>query len=700
MGVLLQFVGDWGHALAAVLFAALGIFVLRLRDGAAEPRLLALALLLTSCWSLYVSFGGVSTPLSGFGENIRNAAWLLLLFVMVRRAVMTQAGSMVAIGSVYAAVAGLILLQSFTDLIWRQLPVESELHRTLVDVSLILHMLTAIGGLMLLHHLHSHLPPSGRGRVMLLLGALAAMWTYDFALYVTGYFAIERANELYALRGPVMALLAPVIALGLRKDMAGRLQLSRTLTFQSLSLVALALYVVVLTAAAVLIELVAGPYARVIEIGCVFFMAVSALVLLPSPRLRALWKVQVAKHFFQHRYDYRIEWMRFGDTIGRAGGQAGDDAMPLGERVAKAVADITDSPAAILMLRAEDGALAFETHWNWQGGLPGAAVVSAPLAALIEQSGWIIDIDRPPAGVEDVSAPLWMQEVGQAWALVPLIHFGRLIGAILLARPPLDRRLDWEDFDMLRAAGRQAASYLSEAQGQQALDDAQRFEEFNRRFAFIIHDVKNLVSQLSLLSRNAERHADNPDFRADMVLTLKESVGKMNDMLARLSQHNKGRAEEPRPMALREVADQVARARSRQHAVLVEGDAPPVLADPARVEQILIHLLQNAIDASAPGSPVELRLSVDEDGALLEVVDHGRGMTAEFIRRDLFKPFSSSKAGGFGIGAFEARALAMAMGGRIDVESKPGAGSRFMLRLPLAPGELPSSGTLLGGKAA
>jgi hypothetical protein len=146
----------------------------------------------------------------------------------------------------------------------------------------------------------------------------------------------------------------------------------------------------------------------------------------------------------------------------------------------------------------------------------------------------------------------------RAWALVPLIHFGRLIGAILLARPLMDRRLDWEDLDMLRTAGRQAASYLSEAQGQQALDDAQRFDEFNRRFAFIIHDVKNLVSQLSLLARNAERHADNADFRADMVLTLRESVGKMNDMLARLSQHNKGRAEEPRSMCLDEVAAKVA----------------------------------------------------------------------------------------------------------------------------------------------
>lgn len=681
MGALLQFVGDWGHALAAVLFAALGIFVLRRRDDGAEPRLLAGALLLTSCWSLYVSFGGVDKPLTGIGENVRNAAWLLLLFVMLRRGVTVRTGAMIGIGSVYAAVAGLIVLQTFTDMIWRQLPAGSELHRALVHVSLVLHMMTAIGGLMLVHHLYISWPARGRGQVALLLGALAAMWTYDLSLYAIGYFAIDRANELYALRGLLMALVAPVIAVGMRRDMAGRLQLSRALTFRSLSLMAILLYVILLSAAALAVELIAGPYARLVEIGGVFFLAVSALVLLPSPQMRALWKVQVAKHFFQHRYDYRAEWMRFGDTIGRPG----DNAAPLAERVAKAVADITDSPAAILMLRADDGALAFETHWNWQGGLPNEAVVPAPLAALIERSGWIVDIDRPSV---DGETPGWMSQDRRAWALVPLIHFGRLIGAILLGRPSVDRRLDWEDFDMLRTAGRQAASYLSEAQGQQALDDAQRFEEFNRRFAFIMHDVKNLVSQLSLLSRNAERHADNPDFRADMVLTLKESVGKMNDMLARLSQHNKGRAEEPRPIALREVVDQVARTRSRQHGVQVTGDAPLAMADPARVEQILVHLLQNAIDASAPDSPVELRLSGAEGSARVEVIDHGRGMTAEYIRRELFKPFSSSKAGGFGIGAFEARALAQGMGGRIDVESRPGTGSRFTLCLPLASGNM------------
>jgi putative PEP-CTERM system histidine kinase len=679
MGALLQFVGDWGHALAAVLFAAIGIFILRRREDMVEQRMLAVAVLLTSCWSRYVSFGGVDKPLTGIGENIRNAAWLLLLFVMLRREAADRAGSMVAIGSVYAAVAGLILLQTFTDLIWRQLPSASDLHHRLVQVSLSLHMMTAIGSLMLVHHLYISWPPQQRGRVALLLGALAAMWTYDFNLYVIGYFAINRANELYALRGPLMALLAPVIAAGMRRDKA-QVQLSRALTFRALSLMSITLYVIVVAALAVAIELIAGPYARVIEIGCVFFMAVSALVLLPSPRMRALWKVQVAKHVFQHRYDYRSEWMRFGNTIGRPG----NDAPPLSERVAKAVADITDSPAAILMLRSDDGALTFEMQWNWEGELPENAVIPPPLALLIECSGWIIDIDQGSTLQEAGETPDWMRADSRAWVLVPLIHFGRLIGAILLARPAIDRRLDWEDLDMLRTVGRQAASYLSEAQGQQALNDAQRFDEFNRRFAFIMHDVKNLVSQLSLLARNAERHAENPDFRADMVLTLKESVGKMNDMLARLSQHHKARTEEPRPMSLGEVASKIANSRSRQHAIRLTGAAPLALADPARVEQIIVHLLQNAIDASDAGHPVEIRLGGDERSATVDVIDQGRGMTAEYIRRDLFKPFSSSKAGGFGIGAFEARALAQSMAGSIKVESKPGVGSRFTLCLPLA----------------
>ena len=152
----------------------------------------------------------------------------------------------------------------------------------------------------------------------------------------------------------------------------------------------------------------------------------------------------------------------------------------------------------------------------------------------------VIELDAVRQGLADpqdcaLPIPGWILADPSAWALVPLKHQQRMTGVVVLATPEYRRPLDWEDFDLLRTAGRQAASSLAEAQGQRALSDAQRFEEFNRRFAFILHDIKNLASQLSLLTRNAERHAENAEFRADMIATLQSSVGKMNDLLARLA---------------------------------------------------------------------------------------------------------------------------------------------------------------------
>jgi signal transduction histidine kinase len=101
------------------------------------------------------------------------------------------------------------------------------------------------------------------------------------------------------------------------------------------------------------------------------------------------------------------------------------------------------------------------------------------------------------------------------------------------------------------------------------------------------------------------------------------------------------------------------------------------LADPARLETLLGHLLQNAIEASPPAAPVTLAV----DGATIEVIDGGCGMSAAFIRHELFKPFVSTKPGGFGIGAYEARALAHAMGGSLSVSSREGAGTSFRIAL-------------------
>jgi putative PEP-CTERM system histidine kinase len=215
--------------------------------------------------------------------------------------------------------------------------------------------------------------------------------------------------------------------------------------------------------------------------------------------------------------------------------------------------------------------------------------------------------------------------------------------------------------------------------------NAQRFDDFNRRFAFILHDVKNLVSQLSLLARNAERHADNPEFRSDMVATLKGSVGKMNDLLDRLSPSPDQRPAKLEPTPIRALVASAIAAKRGDHEVLLLGDGSPwVMADPLGLEQAIGHLVQNAVDASQPHQPVTVRMSSSDDQVTIAVGDCGTGMDADFVRTRLFQPFASTKKGGFGVGAFEAKSLIAAMGGRLLVESRPGEGSLFTINLPAA----------------
>jgi putative PEP-CTERM system histidine kinase len=305
----------------------------------------------------------------------------------------------------------------------------------------------------------------------------------------------------------------------MRTRTALRFQPSRSFAFRSFSLGVIGAYLVVMVLIAQAIAYAGNDFARLLQIAFVLASSVAALALLPSKQLRGWLRVTIAKNLFQHRYDYRAEWLRFTDTIGRAGTQA----SPLPERAVQAVADITDSAAGLLLTPREEGGLAIAARWNWpQIEVPAPAMDAAGMR-FFEESQFILDLDDIRAGrmqsVPDAALPAWLVEDQSAWALVPLLHYERLVGIVVLSRPPLARMLDWEDFDLLRVIGRQLASYLAEQTSQDALGEAQRFDDFNRRIAFVMHDIKNLASQLSLLARNAEKHADKAEFRADMILT-------------------------------------------------------------------------------------------------------------------------------------------------------------------------------------
>src|SRR3569623_1534517 len=166
-----------------------------------------------------------------------------------------------------------------------------------------------------------------------------------------------------------------------------------------------------------------------------------------------------------------------------------------------------------------------------------------------------------------------------------------------------------------------------------------------------------------------------------MVATLKDSDGRMNDLLARLSQHQSGQVDEPSSVELLPLDERIALRRSGGHPVSVSGDRGALaLADPARLELAVGHLIQNAVEASAGGEPV----TVTVGRGSITVADGGTGMSATFIRDHLFRPFVSTKKGGFGSGAFEALQVIQAMGGTRDVASREGEGARFTIALPVA----------------
>jgi putative PEP-CTERM system histidine kinase len=230
------------------------------------------------------------------------------------------------------------------------------------------------------------------------------------------------------------------------------------------------------------------------------------------------------------------------------------------------------------------------------------------------------------------------------------------------------------------------ASYLAESTSQQALAESRQFEQFNRRFAFVMHDIKNLVSQLSILSRNAEKHASNPEWQADMVATLKGSVDKMNDLLVRLSQHSQSRQVNVEAIDIEKTILAVTHSKRLIYPIVTDlSPGMMALADPGRIETILNHLVQNAIEATDDGSPVRISASRQDSEIAIRVSDNGCGMSETFVANQLFKPFESTKDGGFGIGAYEARALAQSLGGQLRVESRQGKGTRMTLLLPAAP---------------
>ena len=312
------------------------------------------------------------------------------------------------------------------------------------------------------------------------------------------------------------------------------------------------------------------------------------------------------------------------------------------------------------------------------------------LIRFLRDREWVIDLDqyaRSPEIYPNLQIPGWLSQFDNAWLVTPLVFHERLLGMVVLARPPVTHALNWEDYDLLRVIGRQSAVHLAQLDAVQALAQAKQFEACNRLSAYVMHDLKNLIAQLSLVVSNAARHKHNPEFMEDAIQTVDNSVSKMNRLLTNL-RSGLSSEEDVQDIELCNVLEEVVQ-------MMVAGTPQPSLdcqvrgmyvkADHDRLVAVVGHMVRNAQDATSDTGMVIVRLFKKSANAVIEVQDNGEGMDEVFIRDRLFKPFDSTKGkSGMGIGVYETREFIRSLGGEVEVISRRGEGSTFRLRIPIS----------------
>ena len=677
-------VGTLSYAAAAAAYCFLTVLLITSWRGRLPGALLSFASLVTALWAGAMAYQAADPEFWKLpGELLEvghKAAWFVFLLVLLGYARQSDKSLQRAAVAILGGCGAIMLLT-----VALRLPADSDLLRELrFYTSILAPGILALVGMLLVEHLYRNTNPQQRWSLKFLCLGLGAYFAFDFYLFSDAMLFRRVDPEIWSGRGVVIALIAPLIAVSAARNPLWSLDVfvSRRIVFHSTTLLGASAYLLIMAVAGYYIRYFGGSWGGMLQATFLFGAGVLLVLMLFSGTLRARLKVFLSKHFFSYRYDYREEWLRFTRTLSE-----GAMGARVEERCVEALAQLVESPGGALWMRQEGGSFERMAHWNMP--LPvGSEPFDSAFARFLARGRSVVNLDeveRTPEGYEGLQLPEWFGEVPQAWLVIPLFVHDELAGFVVLARSRGRILVNWEVSDLLKTAGAQAATYVAQAQAADALARAKQFDSFNKMSAFVVHDLKNLVAQLSLLLRNAQRHRHNPAFQDDMLVTIESSVAKMNRILMQLRSGGLP-IERPEPVLVNEIVFRAVEAKAMYQPkpqLETVNQSLWVSANGDRLERVVGHLVQNAIEATPADGKVSVRLRSRDANVVIEVLDSGRGMTPEFVRDALFKPFESTKRTGMGIGTYESREYIRELGGKLEVHSEVGRGSRFEIVLPL-----------------
>ena len=691
------------YTLAATGFLLLTLLLGVSWEGRAQGVRLVVACFVTAAWAALIAAGSqfATVPMSGLvlAELLRYGAWFVVLTGLAGTAGIAQHLSR-GVHVVWAGASLMLIAAPSLTSLGVAVPGPGQI---LANAGLA----GALLGLILLEQIFRNARESGRFALKFFTVAMGVMFAYDLFMYSQAQLLKGVESASWDARGFIYVLLVPLLAISARRNPNWSLNVfvSRHIVFYTTSFMVIGGYLLLMSFGGYLIRLYGGTWSRAAQLVFLVGAAAMLLALIASGTIRRRLRVFLTKHFYRNKYDYRMEWLRFIQTL-----SSPDEGVDTRDNAVRAMAQVIASPGGVLYLRGEDAA-EFKVAAAWPPGdftesrrYP-AMTGAEELISFLGRFQWVIDLGelhQTPDAYQNLTLPNFLQAWPNRYRLiVPLTHLDELIGFALLAHPPDPFTTNYEDRDLLKTVGRHVAVHVAQFEADKRLAESRQFEAYHRLTAFVMHDLKNLAAQLALIVSNAEKHKRNPAFVDDAISTIANSTGRMQHLIDQLQRRETQSL--TRRVRLSDIATRACERCQGREPFPVRSDCSEdawIEADPERLTMVVEHVIRNAQDATSAHGSVTVTVGC-EGGAtegetvdttrlrvpavVLKVTDTGVGMSREFIEKRLFKPFDTTKGNkGMGIGAYQVKEYVQSLGGRIEVRSEPGAGTQMTLRFPLA----------------
>jgi len=457
-----------------------------------------------------------------------------------------------------------------------------------------------------------------------------------------------------------------------------KVYVSRQIVFKSVVLLAVGVYLLGLGLMGEGMKHFGDGFQRTIALVAAFTAGLGLIIILLSETAKRKFKGFIQKNFYQNKYDYRTQWLQFTDRISTA--KTGDGLL---RSIVMGFCDTFGMGYGALFLWDHEREIYQQATETSRETAQITFRECDALVASIANGKWVADLRRGSLLSDNEAQEKFSSDHLLLFA-IPLFMNTRMEGFIVLGRPlNMVETYNYEDFDLMRTLARQASSALLNLRLSEQLARSREMAAVGRVSTFVMHDLKNLVSAVSLMVDNAKEYIAIPEFQEELLNSLSNTVKKMQTLIQRLKNLPEKEAQQRTPVDLLQLVRDTA-ALVKTGNFQVTGEPVSVTVDRDEFQKVALNLMLNAVEASSGKRPVRVEVGIAE-APFFRVKDEGCGIPGDFIRDNLFTPFKSTKNKGLGIGLYQSKQIVESHGGKIDVKSELDRGSEFTVWLPKTP---------------